>query len=124
MDRIIHYSLSPVSVSVSAFPDFDIERVKCFVFTSPQVPATSSQAVSLSQAINGVLICVLQPTLDTSLELTAALHDFYKELVSLAKFSTNVNMFFFKNRENFLAVFWEKMLIFNYIFLLFALVSN
>ena len=75
MDRIIHYSLSPVSVSVSAFPDFDIERVKCFVFTSPQVPATSSQAVSLSQAINGVLICVLQPTLDTSLELTAALHD-------------------------------------------------
>ena len=76
MDRIIHYSLSPVSVSVSAFPDFDIERVKCFVFTSRQVPATSSQAVSLSlSAINGVLICVLQPTLDTSLELTAALHD-------------------------------------------------
>ena len=77
MDRIIHYSLSPVSVSVSAFPDFDIECVKCFVFTSPQVPASaSSQAVSLSlSAINGVLICVLQPTLDTSLELTAALHD-------------------------------------------------
>ena len=76
MDRIIQYSLPSVSVSVSAFPDFDIECVKCFVFTSRQVPASaSSQAVSLSQAINGVLICVLQPTLDTSLEVTAAMHD-------------------------------------------------
>ena len=49
MDRIIQYSLPSVSVSVSAFPDFDIECVKCFVFTSRQVPASaSSQAVSLS----------------------------------------------------------------------------
>ena len=44
--------LSPDSVSVSAFPDFDIERVKCFVFTSRQVPASaSSQAVSLSLSL-------------------------------------------------------------------------
>ena len=46
----------------------------CIYVTSSTGQRQQPGSVSLS-AINGVLICVLQPTLDTSLELTAALHD-------------------------------------------------
>ena len=59
---------------------------------------------------------------------TAALHDFYKELVSLAKtplFPPERKYGFFSVRKgNFLCVVGGENANFHYIFLLFSLVSN